>query len=755
MLSPAKQGSSFSYGMRVCPMGEGEDVHSMRSDSSRAEYEIWRRWEDCLWFQDTLELEYATLSREKRHRLQAGKGIKKNGIYIHDAAASFESLPPGPDPNSIAKDIHEHIPKLTKKGTLFRTSQATVEQRNKEFTALIDALFSEDMPTLIKDLRESREVRDFFGYWRRDRDLARKAKDAVGKSPRTSVATSGLSMYFSASTLSLQFPPLVSVDVPASPPAPRSVAKSASVPTAGPSAARGRSILQKPDASSSRHGSAAVSFSLSNKSSSSEDFSSGSSSHGSHPSRSQRNSEFDIQEVPVTFLGGSAPSSALLPDEPAKLHALPEEPEFHEALRTMTISNPSDVSVPARRRARTMSSHDRINRQCIVFASPPQSPASTSMSQISERPSMESTRSSVSPSMIELSESIMADNRFGDIDSSSSWRSSDAFSSPSSRRSSWRTSVSDMPPRPSSSQESYYTRASCVDLDLPFTRAPIMLHTPLDSSYRSRASVASMASILTESSADAIIPRTVLSPPTASAASLRRSLSVGSRRQAHFSYPSSVIEEGQRTWEDGEGDDLLESYLYGSSLSDSEQPPSPTFPEAASGPSTPGPSTPGGATPLPTTPGRTQINMNLSHPEYFPKPFQNRPPGQFHIPWSPKATEEDAGNPAESSFAVKAVHGDTIIAFRTSRMTSLVQIRKKLVEKFSSQEENPLANTFALGYLPPPGQRGKAAGGRPRSSSVSSVGVFDTSKLRYISSQESWDEAIATCGGKLTLRIID
>ena len=45
-------------------------------------YEVWRRWEDCLYFQDILENEYGRMSREKRARLQAGKGVKKNGVYM-------------------------------------------------------------------------------------------------------------------------------------------------------------------------------------------------------------------------------------------------------------------------------------------------------------------------------------------------------------------------------------------------------------------------------------------------------------------------------------------------------------------------------------------------------------------------------------------------------------------------------------------------------------------------------------------------
>jgi len=204
LLSPTKQGGSYAYGMRICPYGE--DNHSSSSGGSHSEYEIWRRWEDCLWFQDCFELEYARMSRSKRKRLIAGKGVKKNGIYIQrDQAASFASLPPGPDPNSVAKNIHDYVPMLTKKGTLFRASQATIDQRYHELQACINGLFKDDVPMLIQELRESRRVTDFFGYWRRDFDLALKQQKGRNpeKQPRNSISSSVFSTYFSASNPNL------------------------------------------------------------------------------------------------------------------------------------------------------------------------------------------------------------------------------------------------------------------------------------------------------------------------------------------------------------------------------------------------------------------------------------------------------------------------------------------------------------------------------------------------------------------------
>lgn len=206
VLTPEKQGGSYSYGLRICPIKDDNasiSAHSTSSKGSHLEYDIWRKWEDCLWFQDTLEAEYTLMAREKITRLAAGKGVKKDGMYIQrDQAASFDSLPPGPDPHSVSRDIHKYIPKLTKKGTLFRASQATVDQRFAEFRAMINAFFQEDLPMLLKELMATRTFTDFFGYWRRDHDLAIKIQRSQSSpaKPRRSVSSSMLSAYFSAST---------------------------------------------------------------------------------------------------------------------------------------------------------------------------------------------------------------------------------------------------------------------------------------------------------------------------------------------------------------------------------------------------------------------------------------------------------------------------------------------------------------------------------------------------------------------------
>lgn len=179
------------------------DRTSVSSRKSLSEYDIRRSWDDCLWFQQSLEVEYEVAAREKKMRLRQGKGVKGfNGLYKQDHASSWESLPPGPNPDSVAQDIHKYLPTLSKRGTFFRASQATIDQRQAEFIALIEALFSDDMPALIKELRVSTFVSDFFGFWRRDHDYAEQIQKEMPVT-RNSVSDSVFSSYFFSSQPSL------------------------------------------------------------------------------------------------------------------------------------------------------------------------------------------------------------------------------------------------------------------------------------------------------------------------------------------------------------------------------------------------------------------------------------------------------------------------------------------------------------------------------------------------------------------------
>ncbi|PPQ90793.1 hypothetical protein CVT25_012113 [Psilocybe cyanescens] len=209
-LATTKSSGSYNHGMHIAPIMFDDDM-SVSSRGRQTEYDIWRRWEDCLWLQETLEQEYRRSAREKKIRLQQGKGVKSfNGMYKQDMASSWESLPPGPDPNSVAQDIHGYLPKLSKKGTLFRASQATIENRQKEFRHLVETLFSDEMPALVQEIRASTIVTDFFGLWRRDYDILESSKQGQ----RNSLTSSVFSSYFSASSPSLSGRSTVTTSTP-------------------------------------------------------------------------------------------------------------------------------------------------------------------------------------------------------------------------------------------------------------------------------------------------------------------------------------------------------------------------------------------------------------------------------------------------------------------------------------------------------------------------------------------------------------
>ena len=176
---------------------------SISSRRPLSKYDIWRSWDDCLWFQQTLEEEYEHAAREKKRRLAQGKGVKGfNGLYKKDHASSWESLPAGPVPDSVAQDIHQHLPTLTKRGTVFRASQETIDRRQAELIAFVRALFSDEMPALIQEIRVSRIVSEFFGPWGSDFEFAQESRSST-TIPRKSSTNSLFSPYFSASQPSL------------------------------------------------------------------------------------------------------------------------------------------------------------------------------------------------------------------------------------------------------------------------------------------------------------------------------------------------------------------------------------------------------------------------------------------------------------------------------------------------------------------------------------------------------------------------
>lgn len=213
-----------------------------------------------------------------------------------------------------------------------------------------------------------------------------------------------------------------------------------------------------------------------------------------------------------------------------------------------------------------------------------------------------------------------------------------------------------------------------------------------------------------------------------------------------------------------------------------------------------------------TSPGREHVVGSLSRPDNFPKPFQNRPPGQFHLPWTQQRptssgipdsvrssvmtidsslsiptsispslssmaspTSSMTSPTSASSYApsfistlseesnanavsIKVVFGEHIIAFRVDRYSALADVREKLHHKLVEQQGLKLTEDFSLAYKPPgPGRvQELKATGRARSSSVSSVGTTNPGSLRVLFSQRDWLDAVGACplGSKLTLHVL-
>ncbi|CAE6515032.1 unnamed protein product [Rhizoctonia solani] len=178
IVPPMKEGSSWHYGLRVKPLPSlsmsppGGPVADAKQKRVK-EYEIHRKWEDCLDLQRVMEKEYAALAKARKSK----GGKKGSSVYANlQRAASFDSLPTGPDPKTIPNDIHAFIPRLAAKSSLFRgaSGSALVQQRSEEFNEFISALFAPGVSRLIDETRQTPAVREWFGFWRRDRDAMRR-----------------------------------------------------------------------------------------------------------------------------------------------------------------------------------------------------------------------------------------------------------------------------------------------------------------------------------------------------------------------------------------------------------------------------------------------------------------------------------------------------------------------------------------------------------------------------------------------------
>jgi hypothetical protein len=181
-------GGTYHYGLRIDPLPSVR----LAKDAQLSSYEacqmniqiscvthmsqIWRTWGDCLYLQEILEVEYTTLLKG-----QQSERMKQLAV---DQQSESDLLVSTHKP-----DVHVYLPKLSKTGTIFKPSAATVARRSAEYHAFVDALLGDILPPVLRKIRNDRIVHDFFGYWRRDDDLARKAGRRVSMPTSTYMST--------------------------------------------------------------------------------------------------------------------------------------------------------------------------------------------------------------------------------------------------------------------------------------------------------------------------------------------------------------------------------------------------------------------------------------------------------------------------------------------------------------------------------------------------------------------------------------
>ena len=704
-------GRSYCFGLKIYPISDNARVSAI-SGSTNSSYEIWRTWDDCLWFQELLETRYTFTSNAKRQRLRAGKGVKKNGIYIHDRAASFESLPPGPDPKSVAKNLYQYLPKLSQSGSFFGVNQATIDQRQDGFSAFIKALLADDVPALIKELLQDTVIRDFFGYWRRDYDLAvKRGRRPKSASSDGSVRTSFISSFFSTSSVSLSTTP-----PPISPRSP-SLSQRSHITDPTLSLSDADSVLSGPS-----------------KPPSSAPARLGPRRSLSSPSRpknspSPRSETFNVTSDFPLFLSSSTrdllpASESRPPHSPSyatpALETLPEDgvPDSSASdTPRLTLRNPSDFPV----------NNKRAHRNVVIF--PDTDEVSSSEGDALERELLtpvdgpdfnkfvgRSTRTSCSspPPSSTLSD----------------------FSSQSDG-SYWRTSSENTWPSSASSNDS----ESVAEIDFPHMTCTHSIAELEGSS----------------------------SPPMASSGISTLCGSSHSRRRSPsqpLPVDSSVpMDVGEEDWFDqGEGEDLMEAYLGGSqsifapnvrdSLSNYDNVPS-DFPldvpdDVAS-----------------------VISFSTSREKipsiYLPPRALHRPPplGTTSLTRPPPSSRSSrtmsmssSCNAAKSDMlVVKAALDDAKVVLCVQRDAPLADLRQRVAEKFAQTEGTLLRGEFDLSYLPPSAILGGGGGaGKNRASTVSAMSTTSLATVDWTSAvplrnEGDWETAIASCGSKITVRV--
>lgn len=129
-------------------------------------------------------------------------------------------------------------------------------------------------------------------------------------------------------------------------------------------------------------------------------------------------------------------------------------------------------------------------------------------------------------------------------------------------------------------------------------------------------------------------------------------------------------------------------------------------------------------------------------------------PATTNVPVSPSALSPTSG----CLLSIKAAHNSSIIMLRVSRDTPFEEVRQRLYNKFVGQEGIPLSKEFAVAMVipsitSPSPAKSSSSSMLSRSSSEYSA---DKMELHFIDSQDDWEQVVLVREGpKVTLRILD
>jgi len=232
----------------------------------------------------------------------------------------------------------------------------------------------------------------------------------------------------------------------------------------------------------------------------------------------------------------------------------------------------------------------------------------------------------------------------------------------------------------------------------------------------------SVATFMTDASADAIIPRP------------------GSSQSPRFSRKSSSVSARRATLSDGEYDeDMIDAYFY-----DPYSDPCSTSPET-----------------LPD--GRPETALRHMSIASLSSKSSSDHLSSFFRPESRSSASTSMSSDAPcspgSTVAIKAAHNNAIVMLRVPCTTSFEEVRKRLYDKFVGQEGVPLSESFTVAYvLAPvaPAELAEPGKRHARSNYLSSAMIADCTQMRFVTSEKEWEQVIvANASTKLTLRILD